>query len=89
MQERKKHNIVWIVLDGVRNYPCPDDPMRMGRPQLFDSLSKEGVNFEKVVTLGTSTIMAASGMMSIPSYYLSRNLKDFRVDKSNIQFINK
>lgn len=82
----KKHNILWIVLDGVRNYPCPDDPMRMGRPPLFDEIAKNGIYFENVVTSGTSTIMAVSGMMmSIPSYYLSRNLRDFRIDKSSYE----
>ena len=86
MQVNKNHNILWIVLDGVRNYPCPDDPQRMGRPPLFDEIAKNGIYFENVATSGTSTIMAVSGMMmSIPSYYLSRNLRDFRIDKSSYE----
>ena len=81
-----KHNIIWIILDGVRNYPCPDDPQRMGRPELFDKIAKEGVYFEQSVASATSTYMSISSMMlGIPSYYLSRNLEDFKLDKSHYE----
>ena len=76
-------NIIWIVIDGVRNYPCPDDPEKMGKPLLIDEIAKEGVEFSNVVASATSTMMSVSSMMlSIPAYYLARNLNDFRIDKT-------
>lgn len=78
-----KKNIIWIIIDGVRNYPCPTDPEKMGKPALLDEIAEEGVEFQNVVTSATSTVMSVSAMMlSIPAYYLSRNLGDFRLDKS-------
>ena len=65
-------NIIWIVIDGVRNYPCPDDPEKMGKPLLIDEIAKEGVEFSNVVASATSTLMSVSSMMlSIPAYYLA------------------
>ena len=86
----KKRNIVWIVENVVRNYLCLDDLRRMRRPPLFDRIAEEAVYFENAVTTGTSTIMAVSGMlMSIPAYFLNRNLKDFRGDKSNFESLQQ
>lgn len=81
-----KYNIIWIILDGVRNYPSPDDPQRMGRPEIFDRIAEEGVYFEQSVVSAPSTYMSISAMMlGIPSYYLSRNLEDFKLDKSHFE----
>jgi len=68
-------------MDGVRNYPGPDDPEKMGKPGVIDEMAKEGVEFTQATTSATSTLMSVTAMMtSIPSYYLSRNLADLRLD---------
>ena len=42
-------NVIWIILDGVRNYPTPNDPEKMGKPAIFDELAQEGVEFTQAV----------------------------------------
>lgn len=83
-----QNNIFWIILDGVRNYPTPNDPEKMGKPEILDKVSIEGVEFLQATTSGTSTLMAITAMLtSIPSYYLSRNLDDLKLDRSNFESI--
>jgi len=81
-----KNNIIWILLDGVRNYPTPNDPEKMGKPEVIEELSNDSVEFTQATTSATSTVMSITAMMtSVPSYYLSRNLEDIRLDKSNFE----
>tara|TARA_Y100001970_G_scaffold294299_1_gene450075 strand:+ start:27809 stop:29566 length:1758 start_codon:yes stop_codon:yes gene_type:complete len=81
-----KKNIIWFLLDGVRNYPTPNDPEKMGKPEVIEELAKDAVEFTQATTSATSTIMSITAMMtSIPSYYLSRNLDDIKLDKSNFE----
>ena len=81
-----KKNIIWCLLDGVRNYPTPNDPEKMGKPEVIDELAKDSVEFTQTATSATSTVMSITAMMtSVPSYYLSRNLEDIRLDKSNFE----
>ncbi len=84
--ENSIENVIWIILDGVRNYPTPNDPEKMGKPAIFDELAQQGVEFTQAVASATSTLMAITSMMtSIPSYYLSRNLEDLSLDKSHFE----
>ena len=81
-----KKNIIWCLLDGVRNYPTPNDPEKMGKPEVLDELAIDSVEFTQATTSATSTVMSITAMMtSVPSYYLSRNLEDIRLDKSNFE----
>lgn len=82
----QKYNIIWIVCDGTRNYPTPSDPERMGKPLIFNEISKEGIEFTNAVTSATSTLMAVTSMMtSITAYYLSRNLDDLRLERHHFE----
>jgi len=82
----KNQNIIWFILDGVRNYHCPNDPEKMGKPPIVDKLALDGIEFLQATTSATSTIMSVTSMMTaIPAYYLSRNFDDIRVDKSNFE----
>lgn len=73
-----KYNIVWIVVDSVRNYHSFDDRSRL---EIMDKFSNEGVEFKNVVTSAPSTVMSISAMMtSIPAYFIGRNYNDFRFD---------
>jgi len=81
-----KKNIIWILLDGVRNYETPNDPEKMGKPGVIEELATDSVEFNQATTSATSTIMSITSMMtSVPSYYLSRNLEDVRLDKSTFE----
>ena len=83
-----KNNIIWILLDGVRNYPTPNDPERMGKPEIIDKIAQDSVEFTEATTSATSTVMSVSSFMtSVPSYYLGRNLDDLKLDKSNFESI--
>ena len=83
-----KNNIIWILLDGVRNYPTPNDPERMGKPEIIDKIAQDSVEFTQATTSATSTVMSVSSFMtSVPSYYLGRNLDDLKLDKSNFESI--
>ncbi len=85
---KMKKNIIWILLDGVRNYKTPNDSEKMGKPDVVDELANDSVEFLQAVTSAPSTVMSVSSFMtSIPSYYLSRNLEDMRLDKSNFESI--
>ena len=53
-----KNNIIWILLDGVRNYPTPNDPEKMGKPEVLDELAKDSVEFTQATTSATSTVMS-------------------------------
>ena len=35
---KKKRNIIWFLIDGVRNYPCPYDPEKLGKTPNFGSI---------------------------------------------------
>ena len=70
----------------MRNYPCPNDPEKMGKPAIVDKIALDGIEFLQATTSATSTIMSVTSMMTaIPAYYLSRNFDDIRVDKSNFE----
>jgi len=79
---RMKRNIIWFLVDGVRNYPCPDDPMKMGKPEIFDEMANDGIEFSTTISSGTSTSMSLiSYLTGIPSYSLGNNYQDFFTDE--------
>jgi len=78
---RTFRSIIWFLIDGVRNYACPYDPEKLGKPGIFNELGKEGIEFMNAVTAGTSTSMSLVPMLtSIPSYFLGQNFNDFFTD---------
>jgi hypothetical protein len=75
----KSHNVIWILVDSVRNYHSEGDDR--GRLAIMDEFSKESVEFLNCVTSAPSTVMSISAMMtSLPAYYLGRNYTEFRFD---------
>jgi hypothetical protein len=75
----KKPNIIWITLDGIRPHSkCKD---LYDYPKVFDIMSKECIEFTKVVTSAPSTVMSVSSLMtSYPAFYLSRTFYSFNYD---------
>ena len=44
-------NIIWVIVDSVRNYACPADRVDdRGRIPLMDELADEWIDFRTVVT---------------------------------------
>ena len=75
-------NIIWIIVDSVRNYACPagrvDD---RGRLKLMDELANSWIDFRKVVASAPSTVMSVGSMFtSCPAYYLGVNFVNFKLD---------
>ena len=65
-----KPNILWIIVDSVRNYHTNADDR--GRIDIMDTLAKKGVEFTTAVTSAPSTVMSTSAMMtSVPAIYQS------------------
>lgn len=57
--------------------------MAMGKPPIFEEIASEGIEFNNAITSALSTAMAISAqMMGLPSYFVSRNFKDFIYDNS-------
>ncbi|MFX0139038.1 MAG: sulfatase-like hydrolase/transferase [Candidatus Hodarchaeota archaeon] len=75
-----KPNIVWIIVDSVRNYIGKD---KYSKLEIMQEFAKEGVEFTNTVTSAPSTLMSASAMLSSrPAYYLSRDFGTFKYDKT-------
>lgn len=78
---QKKPNIIWIVIDSVRNYRSGGDDR--DKLDIMNKIATESLEFKHVVTSAPSTIMSISAMMtSLPSYYIARNYVDFKYDNS-------
>lgn len=79
-----KKNIIWIVVDSVRNYHTDVDDR--GRIDIIDELANVGVEFKTAVTSAPSTVMSTSAMMTgIPSIYHSRSYRDFDFNDCGIK----
>ena len=77
-----KYNVIWIVIDGIRNYATNVD--ELGKLKIMDEMEKESVYFHNVITSSPSTIMALSAMMtSLPAYYIGRDYDSFKYDKNS------
>ena len=91
-----KNNVIWILVDGIRNYPCLDKEYPesnsntqingigdMGLLPIMQKIGEENILFSRAITSATSTAMSISSQMTgIPSYYLSRSFDDFKFDNS-------
>ncbi len=77
----KKHNFVYICLDGARNYSSPWSGKTgggNGKPWIFDEFGKEAVDFKTAVCSAPSTLMSFSSTFSgFPCGYLARNFMDW------------
>ena len=82
-----KKNIIWIVIDCVRNYQSGlDDRDKL---DVMYKLEKEFVSFEKMMVSAPSSIMSAANFFtSIPSYYLAGNYSQFKFDNDSYWCIN-
>ncbi len=74
-------NIIWIIVDSVRNYTCPAERVDdRGRVELMNDLADSWIDFRTVVTSAPSTVMSISAMLtSCPSYYLGANFMGMRL----------
>ena len=76
-----KNNIIWILVDGIRNYHSVGD--ELARLPIMDKLAEQGIYFSNAVTSATSTAMSISSQhVGIPSAFLSRNFQDFKYDSN-------
>ena len=77
----KKKNVIWIIVDGVRNYTAKD---KYGKLEVMEKFSEESVEFTNAVTSAASTLMSISAMFSSrPAYYISRDFESFEYDKKS------
>ena len=76
-------NVIWIVIDGARNYRTGLDDR--DRPAVMDAMKAETVNFETAVTSAPSSILAGSAMMTgMDCAYISRHFSEYRFDNNRI-----
>jgi hypothetical protein len=78
----KPLNVVWILVDSVRNYKgAGDDRDKLDLMSRFES---ESIHFSTVVTSAPSTLMSVSAMQtSFPSYCLARDYDNFAYDQQS------
>ena len=82
-------NVIWIIVDSVRNYTCPaarlDD---RGRLKVMDELAAEWVDFRTVVTSAPSTLMSMGAMFTgWPSYYIGSAFEGLTMSDSGLPTI--
>jgi len=78
-RSKKKLNIIWIVVDAVRNYRAND---KYGKLNIMRDFAKESVEFTNTVSSAPSTLMSVGAMISSrPAYYLSRDFEMFEYDE--------
>ena len=59
----KRHkNIIWILVDSVRNYHTDADDR--GRLRMMDEFAKNAIEFKTAITSAPSSVMSISAMMS-------------------------
>lgn len=74
-------NIIWVVTDSARNFSTGGLDDR-DRPEFYDTLLEDFVNFQNCVTSAPSSVMSASCMLTgMNSYYIGRNYDDFRYEE--------
>ncbi len=75
-------NIIWVVVDCVRNYQSGTDD-RDKLDSMYD-LENEFTSFNKMMVSAPSSIMSAlSFLTGIPAYYLAGNFSQFQFDKES------
>jgi hypothetical protein len=79
VKNRKNLNIIWIIVDSVRNYKDGD---KYGKLEIMEKFANESIEFTNVVTSAVSTLMSVSSMISSkPAYYIGRDFEQFKYDK--------
>ena len=77
-----KKNIIWIVVDCVRNYQSGTDDR--DKLDIMYELENEFTTFDKMMVSAPSSIMSAVNFLTgIPAYYLAGNYSQFQFDKNN------
>tara|TARA_R110001592_G_scaffold362857_1_gene678561 strand:- start:10431 stop:12092 length:1662 start_codon:yes stop_codon:yes gene_type:complete len=83
----KKKNVIWIVVDCVRNYQSGTDDR--DKLDIMYELENEFASFDNMMVSAPSSIMSAANFFtSVPSYYLAGNYSQFKFDKENYWCIN-
>lgn len=78
----KKKNIIWIVVDCVRNYQSGTDDR--DKLDIMYELESEFASFDNMMVSAPSSIMSAANFFtSIPSYYLAGNYSQFKFDNES------
>ncbi len=82
-------NIIWIIVDSVRNYSCPAERFDdRGRLDIMDELSADWIDFRTVVTSAPSTLMSMGTMFTgWPSYYLGSAFDGLRISDCGLPTI--
>jgi len=84
----KKKNVIWVVVDCVRNYQSGTDDR--DKLDIMYELESEFASFDNMMVSAPSSIMSAANFFtSIPSYYLAGNYSQFKFDKENYWCINE
>ena len=64
METLSRPNIIWVVTDSARNFSTGGLDDR-DRPDFFDTISDEFVNFENTVTSAPSSVMSGACIMLV------------------------
>jgi hypothetical protein len=79
----RKLNVIWIVVDGARNYHTGIDDR--DRIDVMDRMRSEAVDFTHAVTSAPSSALSAAAMMTgMDCAYIARHFSDFRFDPQRI-----
>jgi hypothetical protein len=82
MDKMNKKNVIWIVIDCVRNYKSDYDDR--GKLDIMYELEKEFISFNKMMVSAPSSVMSATTFLtSIPAYYLAGNYSQFQFDRNS------
>ena len=83
----KQKNVIWIVVDCVRNYQSGTDDR--DKLDVMYELESEFVSFDNMMVSAPSSIMSAANFFTgIPSYYLAGNYSQFKFDNKSYWCIN-
>lgn len=79
----KKYNVIWIVVDRVRNYRSGlDDADRL---DIMDDFAKDSVEFTNAITSAPSSMLSASTMFTgLSACIISRHFNDWQFDEKRI-----
>ncbi len=78
-----KYNIIWIVIDRIRNYRSGIDTA--DRLDIMDKFGEESVEFENAITSAPSSALSASTMFTgLPACIISRHFNDWKFDEKRI-----
>lgn len=81
-----KRNIIWLIIDGVRQYRSGGDDR--DRLPLMDDFARESVEFTNAFTAAPSSILSAAAMFTgLPACYVGRHFNDFVFDYGRIDSI--